>query len=75
MATLQLVPDHVDTHFRWIRWVERNEIIGRIVRDWDGCCRISPDGPFWGPLKSFAGSSFESPEEALAEVETYFRGR
>jgi hypothetical protein len=36
---------------------------------------VSPQGPHWSPMKSFAGASFDSPESALAEVERYFRGR
>lgn len=58
-----------------MKWVERDEIIGRIVRDWSGRCLIAPEGPYWSPMKSFAGFSFDSPEKALAEVELYFRGR
>lgn len=75
MATIRLAPDNVDTHIRWIRWVERDEIIGRVIRDWNGCCRIAPEGPHWSPMKGFADWCFESPEQALAEVELYFQGR
>jgi hypothetical protein len=75
MATIELSPDNLDSHVRWMKWVERGEIIGRIARDFSGRCYVSPQGPHWSPMKSFAGASFDSPESALAEVERYFRGR
>ncbi|MGJ5177488.1 hypothetical protein ACQR16_05650 [Bradyrhizobium oligotrophicum] len=75
MATIQLDPDNVHGHIRWLKWVERDQIIGRIIRNFSGRCEIAPEGPHWSPMKSFAGSSFDSPEKALAEVQLYFRGR
>jgi hypothetical protein len=47
-------------------WLERNEIIGRIVQDSNGLCQIAPNGPHWSPMKSFAGFYFDSSETALA---------
>jgi hypothetical protein len=75
MATIQLVPDNINHHIWWMNWVEKDEMIGRIVRDSSGRCQISPSGPYWSPMKSFAGFSFDHPEKARVEVETYFQGR
>jgi hypothetical protein len=75
MATIVLVPDNVLANTWSIRWVEQDEVIGRIVRNSDGCCYISPLGPHWSPMKSFAAFSFSNPDEALAEVDLYFRDR
>ena len=75
MATIQLVPDNVDARIWWMRWVEKDELIGRIIQDSRGQCRIAPLGPHWSPMKSFAAMSFDHPEKAAAEVELYFRGR
>jgi hypothetical protein len=75
MATIQLNVDNVHGHIWWLKWVERDEIIGRIVRDGTGRCQIFPLGPHWSPMKSFAAFSFDSPDKAVAEVELYFRGR
>jgi hypothetical protein len=75
MATIILIPDNVLAHSWSINWVEQNEVIGRIVQDNSGCCQISPIGPHWSPMKSFAAFSFRSPDEALAEVSLYFRDR
>ncbi len=72
---IQLNPDNVDTGIWWMRWVEKDEIVGRIIRDRRGRCQIAPQGPHWSPMKSFAGFSFDCPEKAVAEVELYFRGR
>jgi hypothetical protein len=74
MATIQLDPDNIDASLWWMKWVERDEIIGRIIRHRNGCCQIAPSGPHWSPMKSF-GTLFDSPETALVEVELYFRGR
>jgi hypothetical protein len=75
MATIQLDHDNIDVAIWWMRWMERDEVIGRIVRHRNGTCQIAPSGPHWSPMKSFAAFFFDSPEEALAEVELYFRGR
>jgi hypothetical protein len=75
MATLKLDVDNVEGHIWWIKWVERNEIIGRIVHDRTGRCQIFPLGPHWSPMKSFAALNFDCPQKALAEVELYFRER
>jgi hypothetical protein len=75
MATIQLDVDSLHRHIWSIKWIELDEIIGRIVQDGTGRCQIFPLGPRWSPMKSFAAYSFESPQKALAEVELYFRGR
>ena len=75
MATIQIHPDNLDDAVWWIKGVERDEIIGRIIRHRNGCCQIAPFGPHWSPMKSFAAFVFDSPEKALAEVELYFQGR
>jgi hypothetical protein len=75
MATIQLEPDSERPSILRMKWVERGEIIGRIVPVESGRCRIAPEGPHWSPMKSFAGFTFETSEAALAEVELYFRGR
>jgi hypothetical protein len=75
MATIQLNGDNMDSHVWWMKWLESDEIIGRIVEVSNGRCQIFPSGPHWSPMKSFAGFSFGSPEEALAEVASYFRNR
>jgi hypothetical protein len=75
MATIQIHPDNLDDAVWWMKWVERDEIIGRIIRHRNGCCQIAPSGPHWSPMKSFAAFVFDSPEKALAEVELYFQGR
>ncbi len=58
-----------------MKWVEKNETIGRIVEDGTGRYEILPSGPHWSPMKSFAAFSFNSPQKALAEVELYFNDR
>jgi len=75
MATIQLVPDNVNTRIWWMNWVEKDEIIGSIVQDSGGRCQIAPLGPHWSPMKSFAGFTFDHPEKALADAQFYFRGR
>ena len=72
MATIQLEPDHADNKTWWMKWLERNEIIGRIVLGEDGRWRIAPEGSHWSPMKSFAGFSSDNREAALAEVQLYF---
>jgi len=75
MATIQIRPDNVDEGIWWIKWAEKDEIIGRIIRHRNGCCQIAPSGPHWSPMKSFAAFFFDSPEQALEEVKLYFQGR
>jgi hypothetical protein len=75
MATIQLNDDNVGASIRWMKWVENDEIIGQILRGGVGRYRIVPLGPHWSPMKSFAGFSFESEQQALVEVQLYFRGR
>jgi hypothetical protein len=74
MATFELDTDHGHGHIRWIRWVEKDAVIGQIVCEWDGRFRIAPHGPHWSPMKSFAGS-FISAQTALCEIQLYFRDR
>jgi hypothetical protein len=75
MATFQLKADNLSSRVWWIRWLEKDEIIGRIVEDATGRCQVFPSGPHWSPMKSFAAFFFESPNHALAEVELYFHDR
>ena len=75
MARIELVPDHVLGSLWWLKWVETDEIIGRLRQDLRGRCLIAPQGPHWSPMKSFAGRRFETKAEALAEVRLYFSGR
>jgi hypothetical protein len=75
MVSFQLERDKVFDLIWWIKWVERDEIVGRIVQDRAGHCQILPVGPHWSPMKSFAAFSFADPESALAEVELYFGER
>jgi hypothetical protein len=75
MASIELRPDNVSSDVWWLRWVEADEIVGRILQDSHGRCQIQPRGPRWSPMKSFGGRSFDSREAALAEVIMYFRGR
>jgi hypothetical protein len=75
MATIQLDGDNVSARILWMKWVEKDEIIGQIVQGGIGRYQIVPRGPHWSPMKSFSGLSFESPQQALAEVQVYFRGR
>ena len=46
MATIQLHPDNIDAGTWWMKWVERDVIIGRIVQHRNGCCQIAPSDPF-----------------------------
>ena len=75
MATIQLDRDNVSARIWWMKWVETDEIIGQIVEGGIGRYQIVPLGPHWNPMKSFAGFTFASPQQALAEVRLYFRGR
>ena len=75
MATIQLTPDNGDAHIWWMRWLEKDELIGRIIQDSSGQCRVAPVGPHWSPMKSFAAFTFDHPDKAVAEVELYFCGR
>ncbi|MGA2292632.1 hypothetical protein [Bradyrhizobium sp.] len=75
MARIKLQPDNLDIGVWWLRWVDHDEIIGRILEDDEGRCRIAPQGPRWSPMKSFAGRLFRTRAAALAEVKLYFRRR
>ena len=75
MAIIKLDPDNLHAGIWWMKWGEREEIIGRIIRDSSGRCQIAPLGPQWSPMKSFGGLSFDTCEGALAEVQLYFRDR
>ena len=75
MAIIKVDPDNVLAGIWWMKWVEREEIVGRIVQDSMGRWQITPQGPQWSPMKSFGGLSFESRDAALIEVQLYFRGR
>jgi hypothetical protein len=75
MATIELQP-HNETVGTWLLvWTERHEIIGRVRNDENGCCQITTHGPHWNPMKSFAGSKFRGPDDALNDVRLYFRNR
>ena len=64
MATIQIRPDNVDAGLWRIKWAEKDEIIGSIIRHRSGSCQIVPSGPHWSPMKSFAAFFFDSPEQA-----------
>jgi len=74
MARIELRPDNVSHGTWWLWWVEKGEVIGRILQAPSGRCQIAPQGPHWSPMKSF-GKAFDSPAAALAEVTQYFRQR
>jgi hypothetical protein len=54
--------------------VEREEVVGRIDQEPSGSCTVTPQGPYWSPMKSF-GRVFNSPLSALREVQLYFERR
>jgi len=74
MAKIDIQPDHVDRGTWWLIWVERGEVVGRVLQDRNGRCQIAPQGPHWSPMKSFGGQ-FEGLDSALAEVSLYFKQR
>lgn len=74
MATIELKPDNIVSGIWWLRWVERDEIIGKVVKSL-GRWEMVPQGPHWSPMKSLAGQFFDSPELAADEVRLYFGGR
>lgn len=75
MATIELRPHNEKMSTWYLVWGERNELIGRVERGEDDRYRISPQGPHWGPMKSFASQSFAQAEAARLEVQMYFAGR
>jgi hypothetical protein len=75
MATIELIP-HNERVGTWILfWVEENEPLGRVFAQEDGSCIVSTQGPYWNPMKSFAGNRFATAQEALQEVRLYFQHR
>jgi hypothetical protein len=75
MATIELEPDDIDEAAWRLVWVDRNEVVGRVLPDRRGRYRVAPEGPHWGPMKSFGGPGFASRDAALADVRLYFRRR
>jgi hypothetical protein len=75
VAQIELRPDNVITGTWWLVWVDRDEVVGRILQDAGGKCQIAPQGPHWSPMKSFGGKSYDTRSAALAEVTLYFRER
>ena len=75
MATIYLTPDNVRSDVWWLSWTERTEVIGSVVRYSTGLYKISPQGPHWSPMKSFAGNDYPDLEAATEDVRRYFRGR
>jgi hypothetical protein len=75
MATIELKVDNSNSGMSWLFWTEREEIIGKVLMQANGQCRVVTQGPFWSPMKSFAGKTFNSRDLALAEVQLYFQGR
>jgi hypothetical protein len=74
VAEIEMRPDNVEIEVFWLYWVERNEIVGRIDEEPDGRSTMTPQGPHWSPLKSFA-RSFDSRQSAFREVQLYFARR
>jgi hypothetical protein len=74
LAKIEMRPDNIETKVWWLYWVEREEIVGRIEEDVAGQCTVTPQGPYWSPMKSVAGS-FREPADALREVQLYFERR
>jgi hypothetical protein len=75
MATIELQPHNESSETWLLVWTERQELIGRVRRWEDGWFRITPHGPYWSPMKSFAGDKFDDPAEALTQVQVYFGNR
>lgn len=75
MATIELRPHNEHASIWYLVWSERNELIGRVTQGEDDRYRIAPEGPHWGPMKSFAAKSYENPDGARCEVQLYFLGR
>ncbi len=74
MAELVMRPDAASTQVWWVIWVERDEVVARIERDPSGLCTVVPQGTNWSPMKRI-GRSFDSPLNALREVQLYFKRR
>lgn len=75
MAQIGLRPDNSNAGRWWLVWIEKGEVIGSLLQERSGRCQISPQGPYWSPMKSFGGKSFDTRSDALAEVSLYFRER
>jgi hypothetical protein len=75
MATIELKLDNASSGIAWLVWEERNEIVGKVLIQANGRCRVLVQGPFWSPMKSLAGKTFTDRQSALAEVQLYFQGR
>ena len=75
MATIALKVDNIDPDIWWLIWIEKNEVIGKIVEDGSEHWRVMPQGPHWSPMKSFAGNSFKTPQSALMEIQIYFAAK
>ena len=74
VAEIVMRPDTVRSDVWWVVWVEREEIVARIDQDPSGVCTVTPQGPHWSPMKS-VGRTFDSPANALYEVQQYFARR
>ena len=74
MASIDARPDNVATGLWWLIWIEREEIVARVEQDPGGMCKIVPEGPHWSPMKSF-GRSYDGLDQAIREVQLYFKGR
>ena len=75
MAQIGLRADNSNSGRWWLVWIEKDEVIGSVIQDMSGRCQIAPQGPYWSPMKSFGGKSFDTKSDALAEVSLYFRER
>jgi hypothetical protein len=74
VAKIEIRPDTIRTDVWWLYWVEREEVVGRIDQEPSGSCTVTPQGPYWSPMKS-VGRMFNSPLSALREVQLYFERR
>jgi hypothetical protein len=75
MATIELVA-HNERVGTWLLfWVEREEVLGRVLQQEEGGYVVSAQGPHWNPMKSFAGNRFATALDALREVQIYFQHR
>lgn len=75
MATIELLPHNERTGTWILVWTEHREQIGRVLAQEDGHFIVVPQGPHWSPMKSFAGNTFNTPDDALREVQLYFAHR
>jgi hypothetical protein len=67
-------PDNIEIEVWSLHWVEREEVVGRIERELSGRYTVTPQGPYWSPMKSI-GRTFDEPADALREVQLYFENR